>query len=231
MAAGRVVWSHFMREFVESLAISDDGKTALTYLRSGLKVNAVMDMGLTPLTAAVFYGQHRVVKKLISAGADVNLKDKTDSKWTPLVVASMIGWVDITKTLLAAGASPHIGDKLKATPLHQAAAMGFVEICSILLAKGAEVSAKNAKQGATPLQIAVMNAALGETAYLYRSMEQDLAREGYRLPPRARQDYPATVTLLLKQGLGRKEITKAAMVARNLGSNEMAKILTFHGTR
>jgi ankyrin repeat protein len=58
---------------------------------------------------AVINGNVEVVKRLLSAGAEVNVQDKNGK--TPLHRAAIVGDVDIVKRLLSAGANPKIQDQ------------------------------------------------------------------------------------------------------------------------
>lgn len=220
-----------VRDFYELLQENDSGDAAVAAIRSGLHADGYLADGFTPLYVAAMLGQTRVVDVLIAAGANVNLATREAGRGTPLHAAAQWGWNDICQSLISAGALVRSTDGVRATPLHSAAGMGFAGICLLLLDAGADVSAKNKFKGATPLQVAVVNGAQGMGASAIRAMEREMASEGFRFPQREPQDPVATVSLLLRQGVGRNDVSKAAKWARIYGSDEMIRVLTFHGAR
>jgi len=219
------------KDFYELLLENDNGEAAVSAVRSGLPVNSYDGNGFTPLYVAAMLGQTNVVDVLIAAGANVNLTSRDSGRGTPLHAAAQWGWKGVCQSLISAGASVRSTDGVKATPLHNAAGMGFAGICQLLLDQGADVSAKNKFKGATPLQVAVANGSHGKAEYALRELERDLASEGFRFPPREPQDPVGTVALLLRQGISRRDASKAAKWARLNGSDEMIRVLTFHGSR
>jgi ankyrin repeat protein len=122
-------------------------------LEKGADINAVLQNGSTALHLA---GSPGVVAVLLSFGANVNSKRRTDNA-TPLYFAALNGKKEIVAFLLKNGADPTImttgpdGE----TPLHAAIVNGHLEIVPQLLTKrGMEM--KDVK-GATPLFAAVEN--------------------------------------------------------------------------
>lgn len=101
-----------------------------------------------------------IVKMLIAAGANVNVKPeyKTNPmKGTyPLQIAAIKGWTEMAELLLSAGARAVINEKDDAyhyTPLHHAAEQGNKALVKVLLDNGADKEIKDDK-GRTPLKIA-----------------------------------------------------------------------------
>lgn len=217
-------------EFFESLQSRDGGLGAIAMLDGGMPVNQFLPGGITPLVAATSFGNSQVVNALLSRGADVNTACRDESRQTALHAAANLGWESIVNALLASGASVRSVNSARATPLHNSAAMGFVSICELLIRNGADSAAKNSFKG-TPLLVAVVSGALGDGEYAIREFRREAAQEGVVLPEQARQDYEATVTFLLRQGAGRREISKAAKLAKSYGSEQMLRVLMFHGAR
>lgn len=81
------------------------------------------------------------------------------------------------------------------------------------------------------MHVAVTTGAQGVAEYQIQEFEREMASEGFYFPQREPHDYAATVSLLLKQGLSRREVSKAAKWAKMYNSDEMINILTFHGAR
>ncbi|MGV8122785.1 MAG: ankyrin repeat domain-containing protein [Candidatus Xenobiia bacterium LiM19] len=101
-----------------------------------------------------------IVKMLIAAGADVNVKPehKTNPmKGTyPLQIAAIKGWTEMAELLLSAGARGVINEKddvYHYTPLHHAAEQGNKALVELLVNNGADKEVKD-DQGRTPLKIA-----------------------------------------------------------------------------
>lgn len=87
--------------------------------------------GDTPLIAAVLSDDLLEVKRLLSAGADVDGYDR--SRNTALIFATRDGQAEIAKLLLDAGADPGWLDGQRVTPLILAAFKNHVEIAQLLL--------------------------------------------------------------------------------------------------
>ena len=69
----------------------------------------------TPLHPAALYGHKEVVELLITAGADVNAKEKYEK--TPLHHAAKAGYYEIVELLIAAGADVNVKNIAGKTPL------------------------------------------------------------------------------------------------------------------
>jgi ankyrin repeat protein len=93
-----------------------------------------------------------LAEKLVSRGADVNLRD-TEGR-TPLHYAAQAGDENVGELLIDHGAEVDAMDASGATPLHDAA-RGSKSIVELLLTHGAAVSIAD-KRGDTPLHIAVL---------------------------------------------------------------------------
>jgi len=109
--------------------------------------------GKTPLHWAAFRGNEEMILLLISAGADVNAKDKLGI--TPLNYAISAVKNKAVVILVQNKADVNIGDELAGeTPLHRAAARGSKRVIKLLIDKGALIDSRN-KAGETPLIFAV----------------------------------------------------------------------------
>lgn len=99
--------------------------------------------GMTPLICAASNGHIDVLKLLISAGADLDLKDKVDDGGiTALIEATRFNRIEAVRELIEAGANINAKDIGEETALYIASRDGHVEIVSALLAAGANVNAK-----------------------------------------------------------------------------------------
>lgn len=108
----------------------------------------------TPLHYASMQGSVDMLRMLVDAGVDVEVKDSEGR--TPLLCAAGSGSAEVTRLLLEARANPDPDTTTDAkffTPLAQAAANGHVEILQILWNAGADLHKKSHK-GCTPLHVA-----------------------------------------------------------------------------
>ncbi len=103
------------------------------------------------------------VRRLITAGANINAKD--DCGYTSLQCASWNGHVDVVDCLLSKGANVEAQTFKGLTSLHLASWMGHIDIVDRLLSKGADVNAKD--DGCwTSLYYASLNSYIGVVARL-----------------------------------------------------------------
>jgi ankyrin repeat protein len=113
--------------------------------------NKNMD-GATPLMIASCSGHAKVVKRLLSAGADIFQKDNIDC--TALHYASVYGKLEVIQILLNAGANINATDKYGKTPLFIAALFyarcGDIKMAELLINAQADVN-QATKYGQTPL--------------------------------------------------------------------------------
>ncbi|KAI8506736.1 hypothetical protein Bbelb_151770 [Branchiostoma belcheri] len=108
-----------------------------------------------PLHLAAYYGHHETVSVLLTAGADVNARDRLVH--TPLHWAARNGHHETVSALLAAGADVNTWDMWHSTPLHVAAWNGHLETVSVLLAAGVDVIDPLDVVQSTPLHWAAQN--------------------------------------------------------------------------
>lgn len=105
----------------------------------------------TPLHIAVFNHGLNTVKKLIAAGANLNVIN--NAGYTPLTMSFVVDNYQIVKTLVEAGAD--VNETTNGTsPLYSAINKGIkVSILDILLEAGADVNVGNTQTGETPLYL------------------------------------------------------------------------------
>ncbi len=125
-------------------------------LGAGGKPNLTDKQGKTALHHAAMTGNTATARELISADADLTVRD-TRNRQTPLHVAASAqddGSADIVAILLAAGAAP--GEKAKGgwTPLLYAAARGNTESVRCLLENKADLNVADDSHGWTALHAA-----------------------------------------------------------------------------
>lgn len=123
------------------------------FLRIGLNVNSVDNEGDSPLLLAVEHSHVQLIRSLISAGADVSLRNKSMQNVTTLVESTKNTFVlqillDTIPVLYSDGS----------TLLHRAVAAGNLEFVQLLLRKVPYTSlAKTEDQKQTPLHFAALH--------------------------------------------------------------------------
>lgn len=148
--AQALVPDHFA--LLEAIAVRDR-KLAQTLARRAGVPNRLPD-GRSPLVLAVDLGDVELVRILLDAGAQPNVKDGFGR--TPLGLAALGGHHRIAVILLGRGARPDAREDNGATPLHHASSLGFDAIVGALMDAGADVEARD-RPGHTPLINAVRN--------------------------------------------------------------------------
>ena len=112
------------------------------HIHHGQDVNTTSDIfRTTPLMYAANRGHVQVLEELISAGANVNGKDR--NKQTALHLASWCGHSSVVTSLIEAGANLKEQDRLRRTPLMCAAGSGHVQVMVELIRAGADVNRKD----------------------------------------------------------------------------------------
>jgi ankyrin repeat protein len=111
---------------------------------------------LKALTESYDFGNISRSRRLIKAGADVNVINKYGV--TPLFMAAQNGHLEIVILLLKAGADVNIANKESGiSPLWIASQQGHSEIIRMLLKAGADVNVTQKASGITPLWMAAQN--------------------------------------------------------------------------
>ena len=109
-----------------------------------------MKDGHAVLMIACYNGHSEIIKALIKAKANPNIKDSSNQ--TPLWLVQHINVPELTRVLLVAGADPN--HQSFVSVLDRAAMFGRTEHVKLLLAGGAHVNSKSGN-GYTPLMYAV----------------------------------------------------------------------------
>lgn len=92
--------------------------------------------GQTALHVAARSGCVECVRRLLDAGADPNVVDR--SRWTPLMLAARYGHFEVAERLLRAGADVNHQGFRRWTPLHLAVRNSREGVAALLLATGAD---------------------------------------------------------------------------------------------
>jgi len=135
----------------------------------GVDVNTIPDdESFTPLMKASQKGYFDIVKILVSAGADVNVKDKYGQTALILTASWPTGFdrLDIVKLLIEAGADVNIKNNYGYTALmRESSDYANMHIIRYLVKSGADIHAK-ANDNETALMIAAENGQLAVVSFL-----------------------------------------------------------------
>jgi len=180
---------------------SDMGHSGLMKASLDAGINANVQDGFL-LRHAIEKGQLDVVKTLIEANANVNVR--WNHRMTPLMLAASKGQTEIVKILLRSGANVNAQDDDGWSVLMRAAAVGNSDIMHALLNAKVDVHATN-KYSQTALMIAagkgkeeIVNALLKVDPKVVNA-EDRLGSSA--LEQAARYGHPEVVKILLKAGL------------------------------
>lgn len=118
----------------------DNVQAAVELINRGIDVNAVTDLGVTPLWLAADNGSSAMANALLERGANPHLNLLSGE--TLVMTAAHTGNAALVRSLLAAGASPQGAVTRGQTALMWAAGQGHADVVAALLDFGAEVDAR-----------------------------------------------------------------------------------------
>jgi len=149
-----VLLNHAMASDIHTAAKNGD----ITQVKSLIKanpaiINSIDNKGFTPLHIAITKNQIKIVEYLITAGANVNIKNKNGL--SPLFTALDRGKNKIAILLIENGADIYIKGYQNRTLLHMAARGNNVTVARSLIGKGIEVNARDSR-GNTALDLALV---------------------------------------------------------------------------
>lgn len=132
---GRLLEAGASEEGLEQIGLNQaidraDIEEVRRLIREGVDVNHLCEE-VTPLTLAAAGGQLEIVRVLLEAGADVNLRDD-DEEFTPLIGAAYDGHIEIVEVLLDAGANVKTSIPEDGTALDYAREGGHSRIAEFL---------------------------------------------------------------------------------------------------
>ncbi len=158
---------HIASENIDAFYLSinlGDEQAALDILNGNDAIPS-KHMGFTALYEAAYFGQVRVLEKLIAKGYDVNERNSPDIDGgysgavnaTPLFGAALNGCTEAAEILLRHGANLHMRCEDEQTPLMAACIEGSPDMVRLLLAHGAKLEERD-ESGYTPLLLACEHA-------------------------------------------------------------------------
>jgi ankyrin repeat protein len=165
-------------------------------------VNTAEADGSTALLWAASLNDADLVRELLKAGANPNVRNKLES--TPLAEAAFHANTDMIQALLDAGADPNAAGPDGQTPLMLVARTANVTAAKALLAKGANPNVTEDQRGQTPLmwaaassQGAMVRALLEARAVADAATATDLMTPLVSGEPRAQPRPPGGMTAML----------------------------------
>ena len=124
-------------------------------IKNGAAIDAMCDLGLTPLNCAIIAGHVNIVKILVENSAQINILN-TASLESALHLSISERKVEITSFLVKNGADINLKDGYGRPPLDIAIMRNDIEIAEILIESGVDVNAAD-EHGDTILHIAGEN--------------------------------------------------------------------------
>lgn len=121
---------------------------------NGADINALTNLGDTPMDRAIIFNNINVVELLLEEGFEIN--KSINGKTTPLCVAVVFNKLSIVEFLLKNGADATFKNKVGETPLHfaiSASTTAKMDIVELLVFYGANIRARN-NLGDTPYDLA-----------------------------------------------------------------------------
>eukprot|EP00752_Nemacystus_decipiens_P016405 g14662.t1 len=176
------ITSALIEHGVDITAAGVDGCTALHFAAArghaevvtllclhGAAIDALSDHGCTPLHLAAMRGEVAATRALLTAGADVTLRNMEDGK-SALDLAAFEGHADAASAIIERGGDVNAAGTDGQTPLHRAAvgstAVGSAEVVSLFcLEYGAAVNASDGG-GFTPILSAALRGNVAATQAL-----------------------------------------------------------------
>jgi ankyrin repeat protein len=196
------------------------------------KTRQTTPLACTALVLASTTGKSEVVKLLLEAGADTEVRSAGFE--TSLYIASHEGHSEVVKALLDAGADKEAksGTHLRQTPLHVAAHEGQSEVVKILLDAGADKEVGNAAE-----KTALVIAAQGGHSKVVRILLDAGANKESRIPGRftslfaaSQKGHSEVAKMLIDAGADKDAQNTAASItpltiAAQQGHFELVKVL------
>ncbi len=198
---GRLLIKQFL---FSSKRTSENYRHALGLLRESDK-NLIQNLGWSSLHIAAWEGDLKASKTLISAGANVDVKD--NDGFTPLHRAIQSGQIGTVQILIAGGANVNAKNDYGVTPLIRSVdgdGKGKIEIVKVLLNAGAAVNERNV-HNETPLYMAAANQSGGKAVKILIDAGAEVnVKEKYNMDTplhiAARRGYFENVKALLDAG-------------------------------
>jgi uncharacterized protein len=117
-------------------------ESVMEAIADGVDINAIGESEYTALWSASWDGNVPIVRALIEAGANLDIRDEELGQ-TPVMVAVSRNQTLVVHLLVEAGANVNLPDRNGRTPLMEAAATGKVETVKVLLQAGAEINTQD----------------------------------------------------------------------------------------
>ena len=142
----------------------------------GVNIDEIDEDLHTPLHHAAKVGDFDLVNMIITYGANLQIKSKSEQ--TALHHAVSYKKLDVVKLLIKSGADIEAKDEKQMTPLHYAAIVGNTRITKFLLESGAELNALS-HNGSTALHCAASWDKVGVVKLLIKHMDINTPNSAY----------------------------------------------------
>lgn len=134
-----IIRSRHEPDFYEALIVGEE--TVVTEaLDGGRDPNGRAPDGFTPLGLAVFFGHDVLARRLIDAGADLDLRADNAQQVGPIHAAVAQQRSALLELLLAGGADPNAPQQQGVRPVHGAASRGDAPAVALLVFYGADLT-------------------------------------------------------------------------------------------
>ncbi len=133
---------------------AEEAQIVAELIRAKAPINAVSSQNGTPLHIALSKRNESLVRLLLSAGANPNIRNKSTGS-TPLYDASTDASLSIVTRLLKAGGDPNVGDHVGWTPFTQALFQARIDVVKAMIRAGGDIRTLD-RHGTTALMWGVL---------------------------------------------------------------------------
>jgi ankyrin repeat protein len=202
-----------------SAVVNSSSETVITTTETKIpklfRVDSQNAAGLTPLSLAIKGNHVRVVKDLVSHGANVSITDREGM--APLHYAATVETSEIIDQLLEVpGIDVNVRDRNGITPLHLASSRGHVAIIKKLVERDADCNVMGKVDNLYPLELACERGQTGAAEVMVSFCRRNTLTAGFLKAASA--GYVDTAELLLHAGADENASTTSGKTALHYGA-------------